>query len=65
VTANSSSSAYNELALVYNPDIKNTKGTSGYNELALVYNTDVKSNSGTAYPTTPGHFDEPAACDPT
>ena len=39
--------------------------SSAYNELALVYNPDVKSNSGKAYPTTPGHFDEPAACDPT
>ena len=23
---------------------------------------DVKDNTGSAYPTTPGHFDQPAAC---
>ena len=29
------------------------------------YNPDIKDNGGKAYPTTPGHFDQPAACDPT
>ena len=36
--------------------------SSAYRELALVYNKDVQSNNGSAYPTTPGHFDQPAAC---
>ena len=37
-------------------------GTSAYRELAMVYKPDVKVNSGQAYPTTPGHYDQPAAC---
>jgi hypothetical protein len=37
--------------------------SSAYRELGLVYKRDTKENSGKAYPTTPGHFDEPAACD--
>ena len=40
------------------------QASSAYDELALVYTKDVKNNSGKAYPTTPGHFDQPAACDP-
>lgn len=36
--------------------------SSAYDELALVYKPDVKSNSGGAYPTTPGHFENPNAC---
>ena len=38
-------------------------GSSAYDELGLVYKKDTKGNSGKAYPSTPGHFDEPAACD--
>jgi Ca2+-binding RTX toxin-like protein len=37
--------------------------SSAYNELAFVYKPDVKNNNGQAYPTTPGHFDAPTACD--
>ncbi|MEO6651208.1 MAG: hypothetical protein ABIP17_00950 [Ilumatobacteraceae bacterium] len=36
--------------------------SSAYEELAFVYKKDIKSNNGKAYPTTPGHFDQPAAC---
>jgi hypothetical protein len=36
----------------------NTPTLSGGRELALVYPGD-KDNSGKAYPTTPGHFDQP------
>jgi hypothetical protein len=32
---------------------------SGGREMALVYNADIKENNGKAYPTTPGHFDNP------
>ena len=39
-----------------------SRQSSAYRELALVYNPDIKSNSGSAYPTTPGHLDQPAAC---
>jgi Ca2+-binding RTX toxin-like protein len=39
-----------------------TGGTSAYDELALVYTSDVKNNTGQAYPSTPGHFDNPNAC---
>jgi Ca2+-binding RTX toxin-like protein len=39
--------------------------TSAFNELALVYSGDIKDHgSGRAYPTTPGHFDDPNACAP-
>ena len=45
-------------------DLKNVQlgGTSAHRELAMVYKSDVKANSGGAYPTTPGHFDQPVAC---
>ncbi|HVE99166.1 MAG TPA: calcium-binding protein [Mycobacteriales bacterium] len=36
-----------------------TPGTSGYRELAFVFAGD-KSNNGKAFPTTPGHFDNPS-----
>ena len=42
-------------------DVQNG-ASSAYRELALVYKPDIKDNSGQAYPTTPGHFDQPAAC---
>lgn len=37
--------------------------SSAYRELGLVYKQDTNQNNGKAYPSTPGHFDEPAACD--
>lgn len=44
------------------PDVL-TPGTSAYDELALVNKEDGKGHgTGSAYPTTPGHFDEPNAC---
>ncbi|MDX6254344.1 MAG: hypothetical protein QOJ11_678 [Frankiales bacterium] len=39
-----------------------TNGTSAYDELALVYPGDNQHGSGSAYPSTPGHFDDPNAC---
>jgi Ca2+-binding RTX toxin-like protein len=40
-----------------------TNGTSGYREAAIVYKPDInQNNAGKAYPTTPGHFEAPAAC---
>jgi hypothetical protein len=39
-----------------------TSTSSAYNELALVYTSDVKNNTGKAYPSTPGHFDNPNSC---
>jgi Ca2+-binding RTX toxin-like protein len=40
-----------------------TAGTSAFVELALVYpGTDNAHGSGSAYPSTPGHFDNPNAC---
>jgi len=40
-------------------------GTSAFDELALVYpGVDNDHGSGSAYPTTPGHFDNPNACAP-
>jgi Ca2+-binding RTX toxin-like protein len=36
--------------------------SSAYRETALVYKRDVKANSSRSYPTTPGHFEDPAAC---
>ncbi|MEU9688884.1 calcium-binding protein [Amycolatopsis japonica] len=42
-----------------------TEGTSAYDELALVYQPDMKDHgTGPAFPTTPGHFDNPNACAP-
>ncbi len=39
--------------------------TSAFNELALVYNPDAKDHgTGKAFPSTPGHFDDPNACAP-
>ena len=40
-----------------------TAGTSAFRELALVYTGDINTHgAGSAYPGTPGHFDDPAAC---
>jgi len=40
-----------------------TAGTSAFRELALVYSGDINGHgAGPAYPGTPGHFDDPAAC---
>jgi len=40
-----------------------TAGTSAFRELAFVYTEDVKDHAnGKAYPTTPGHFDDPVSC---
>jgi Ca2+-binding RTX toxin-like protein len=42
-----------------------TAGTSAFVELALVYpGRDNAHGSGSAYPSTPGHFDDPNACAP-
>jgi hypothetical protein len=42
-----------------------TEGTSAFDELALAYpGTDNDHASGSAFPTTPGHFDNPNACAP-
>jgi Ca2+-binding RTX toxin-like protein len=42
-----------------------TAGTSAFVELALVYpGSDNAHGSGSAYPSTPGHFDNPNACAP-
>ncbi|TDW87430.1 Ca2+-binding RTX toxin-like protein [Kribbella pratensis] len=42
-----------------------TAGTSAYDELALVYQADLQVHgSGPAFPSTPGHFDDPNACAP-
>ena len=42
-----------------------TAGTSAFVELALVYPVaDNAHGSGSAYPSTPGHFDDPNACAP-
>jgi hypothetical protein len=35
---------------------------SAFRDPAPVDDPDVEKNSGSAYPTTPGHFDEPVAC---
>jgi hypothetical protein len=38
-------------------------GTSAYDELALAYSGKDNSHAaGSAYPSTPGHFDDPNAC---
>lgn len=40
-----------------------TAGTSAYRELAYAYNPDFNQHAvGPAYPTTPGHFDDPVSC---
>ncbi|MFC0624645.1 calcium-binding protein [Kribbella deserti] len=40
-----------------------TAGTSAYRELAFAYNPDFNTHAvGPAYPTTPGHFEAPVAC---
>jgi len=40
-----------------------TSGTSAFRELALVYPADLQQHgSGPAFPSTPGHFDDPASC---
>ena len=39
--------------------------TSAYDELAFVYHTDSRDHgAGKAFPSTPGHFDDPNACAP-
>ncbi|MEV4410949.1 calcium-binding protein [Catellatospora sp. NPDC049609] len=40
----------------------NTPGTSAFLELALTYPGENAHGSGSAYPTTPGHFDDPTSC---
>ncbi|MBP6997185.1 MAG: hypothetical protein KBB39_13685 [Phycicoccus sp.] len=38
-------------------------GTSAFDQLALVYDADGKDHgTGKAYPSPPGHFDDPNAC---
>jgi Ca2+-binding RTX toxin-like protein len=40
-----------------------TQGTSAYRELAFVYTPDIQDHgSGKAFPSTPGHFDDPVSC---
>ncbi|MEO8555026.1 MAG: calcium-binding protein [Actinomycetota bacterium] len=40
-----------------------TPGTSAFRELAMVYpGADNAHAAGSAYPTTPGHFDDPVSC---
>lgn len=40
-----------------------TQGTSAFRELAFVYPSDNGGHgSGPAFPTTPGHFDDPVSC---
>jgi hypothetical protein len=40
-----------------------TAGTSAFLELAYTYMADTSAHgSGSAYPTTPGHFDDPTSC---
>jgi Ca2+-binding RTX toxin-like protein len=40
-----------------------TPGTSAFRELAFTYTEDLNTHgSGSAYPSTPGHFDDPQAC---
>ena len=47
------------------PDDVTDSSTSAFNELALVYQSDIKDHgSGKAFPSTPGHFDDPNACAP-
>ncbi|WP_370961912.1 hypothetical protein [Amycolatopsis sp. cg9] len=42
-----------------------TAGTPAFDELALVYQSDLQGHgAGPAFPTTPGHFDNPNACAP-
>jgi hypothetical protein len=42
-----------------------TDGSSAFDELALTYNQDGKDHgNGKAFPSTPGHFDDPNACAP-
>jgi hypothetical protein len=44
-------------------DDSSTASSAAYRELAYVYHPDIKDHgSGKAYPTTPGHFDDPVAC---
>jgi Ca2+-binding RTX toxin-like protein len=39
-----------------------TEGTSAFRELQLAYPRDKDHSTGKPYPSTPGHFDDPAAC---
>jgi hypothetical protein len=40
-----------------------TAGTSAFREIAISYSEDVKDHAaGVAYPSTPGHFDDPVSC---
>ncbi|MPZ60943.1 MAG: hypothetical protein GEU93_06540 [Propionibacteriales bacterium] len=44
-------------------DDSSTPGSSAFRELAYVYQADIRDHgAGRAYPTTPGHFDDPVAC---
>jgi hypothetical protein len=43
-------------------DDASTPGSSAFLELALVEPGDRGHGTGSAFPTTPGHFDDPAAC---
>jgi hypothetical protein len=40
-----------------------TPGTSAFTEVALAYPSDAKVSSGQAFPSTPGHFDDPNSCE--
>ncbi|MEG3614737.1 calcium-binding protein [Isoptericola haloaureus] len=44
------------------PDDVDVEGTSAYLEVAIVEPGEKEHGSGSAFPTTPGHFDSPAAC---
>ncbi len=40
-----------------------TAGTSAFREIAVSYSEDIRDHAaGQAYPSTPGHFDQPVAC---
>ncbi|HEY0638118.1 MAG TPA: calcium-binding protein [Pseudonocardiaceae bacterium] len=40
-----------------------TAGTSAFREVAISYSEDIRDHAaGSAYPSTPGHFDQPVAC---
>jgi Ca2+-binding RTX toxin-like protein len=42
-----------------------TSGSSAFDELALTYQSDNKAHgTGAAFPSTPGHFDNPNSCAP-
>jgi Ca2+-binding RTX toxin-like protein len=40
-----------------------TQGTSAFREIAISYSEDIRDHAaGPAYPSTPGHFDDPVSC---